>query len=383
VSPAKPSDVIDLLRDLVRINSVNSGLVPGAAGETVIAAFCADWLQSRGFEVHRHEATSGRPSIVGLARGTGGGRSLMFNGHTDTVTIAGYNGDALDPRIAEGRVWGRGSGDMKAGVAAMMVAAHRASKRKVRGDILVACVADEENTSLGSEEVARHYRPDAVVVTEPTGLDLIVTHKGFVWLDVIVEGRAAHGSQPENGIDAIAKAGRFLVALDGYARRLLQGPPYPRLGTGSVHASIIRGGEEMSSYPARCTVRIERRTIPGDTPETVRAEFEALLEDCHVADADFRATLEIGLTRNPLVDPGQSAITAIVEAAAANRLGRKPQRAGMAGWTDSAIFNALGIPSLLFGHIGGGFHAADEWADIESIEALVDILTETAAQHCA
>jgi acetylornithine deacetylase len=376
------SDVVDLLRDLVRINSVNPGLVPGAAGETEIAHFCAGWLEARGFEVRHHEATPGRPSIVGIARGTGGGKTLMLNGHTDTVTLAGYDGDALDPRIAGGRVWGRGSGDMKAGVAAMMVAAHRAFGRKLRGDILVACVADEENASLGSEEVARHYRPDAVIVTEPTDLELIVTHKGFVWFDVTVEGRAAHGSRPDEGIDAIAKAGRFLVALDDHARALLGRRPYPRLGTGSIHASIIKGGEEMSSYPARCMIRIERRTVPGETPATVRAELEALIDQCRSDDPAFRASLAQDLTRDPLVDPGPSEIVRLVEEAVASRFGHKPKCVGTAGWTDSAIFNALGIPSLLFGHVGGGFHSAAEWADIGSVEALTDILTDTAAAFC-
>lgn len=376
------SDVIELLGKLIGINSVNPDLVPGAAGETEAAAFCADWLGSRGFEVHRHEDSPGRPSIVGIARGTGGGRSLMFNGHTDTVTIAGYEGDALDPRIADGKIYGRGSIDMKAGVAAMMVAAHHATKTKLRGDILVACVADEENGSLGSEEVARHYRPDAVIVTEPTDLEIVVTHKGFVWIDVTVEGRAAHGSRPLEGIDAIAKAGRLLTALDEHAAELLTRKPYPLLGTGSIHASIIRGGEEMSSYPARCTIRIERRTVPGETREMVGDEIARMIQRCRAADAGFNASYELGFTREPLVDAGDSDIVRLVEQATTERLGKRPKRAGMTGWTDCAIFNALGIPALLFGPTGLGLHAATEWADIASIEAVTDILTETATRFC-
>lgn len=376
------SGAIDLLSDLIRINSVNPDLVPGAAGETEAAACCAAWFKARGFEVHRHEETPGRPSIVGIARGTGGGRSLMLNGHTDTVTIAGYDGDALDPKIAGGKIHGRGSIDMKAGVAAMMVAAHRAAQKGLRGDVLVACVADEENGSLGSEEVARHYRPDAVIITEPSDLEIIVTHKGFIWAAVTVEGRAAHGSRPLEGIDAIAKAGRFLLALDELAQSMLKRTPYPLLGTGSIHASIIRGGEEMSSYPARCTIRIERRTVPGETPEMVRAELEELLERCRAADHAFKATLELGFTREPLVDAGSSDIVRILEQKASMHLGRTPKRAGMTGWTDCAIFNALGIPSLLFGPRGAGLHAATEWADIESIEAVADILAETVAEFC-
>ena len=161
----------------------------------------------------------------------------------------------------------------------MMVAAARVAREGLAGDILVACVADEEYGSIGSEEVAQHFRPDAVIVTEPTALELIVTHKGFAWFDVTVEGRAAHGSQPENGIDAIVKAGRFLVALDDYGKRLRRGSQYPRLGTGSVHASLISGGQEMSSYPAHCTIRLERRTIPGETPQSVARDLQEIIDD--------------------------------------------------------------------------------------------------------
>ena len=265
-------DPIELLKRLVAINSVNPDLVPGGAGEKAIGDFCGAWLAERGFEVHRLEEHPGRPSIVGVAKGSGGGRSLMFNGHYDTVTLAGYDGDPLDPRIdADGKLYGRGSFDMKGGVAAMMVAAARAKAKNVRGDILVACVADEEYASFGTEEVARHFRADAAIVTEPSHLELTVAHKGFAWFEVIVEGRAAHGSRPDLGIDAIAKAGKFLVALEGYDKRMRANPTHAILKSGSVHASMIDGGAEWSSYPARCRISLERRTIPGETPRSVQA----------------------------------------------------------------------------------------------------------------
>jgi acetylornithine deacetylase len=284
----------------------------------------------------------------------------MFNGHLDTVGVAGYAGDPFEPKIDSGRIYGRGSGDMKAGVAAMLVAAARVAHERLAGDVLVACVADEEYGSIGSEEVAQHFRPDAVIITEPTDLDIIVTHKGFAWFDVVVEGRAAHGSQPENGIDAIVKAGRFLVALEDYDKRLRRAPPYPRLGTGSVHASLISGGQEMSSYPARCTIRLERRTIPGETPQSVASDLQAIIDNIAHEDTEFRAEIRQSLARDPLQDPGGSDIVDIVQEAATARLGRTPALRGVAGWTDSAIFNELGVPSILFGHTGGGFHSATE-----------------------
>ncbi|MEZ5775353.1 MAG: ArgE/DapE family deacylase [Hyphomicrobiaceae bacterium] len=351
------SEVTELLADLVRIDSVNPGLVPGGAGETRIAGFIADWLSAREFEVHRLERNPGRPSIVGIARGTGGGRSLLFDGHTDTVGVGGYEGDPFDPAIADGRLHGRGSGDMKCGVAAMLVAADRARRMRLKGDVIVAAVADEEHASLGSEEVAEAFGADAVIVTEPTGMEIIVTHKGFVWADVIVTGRAAHGSRPDLGIDAIVMAGHFLVALGAEGQRLAATAPVPLLGTGSVHASLIAGGHEMSSYPAECRVRLERRTVPGETVETVTAELQAIIARLGREVPGFAARLEIGFNRGPLVYPGGDAIVPLVQTVAEELTGKAPPLRGMTGWTDAAVFDARGIPSILFGPVGEGFHA--------------------------
>lgn len=371
-------DPVELLRRLVAINSVNPDLVPGGAGESEIADFCSAWFQSHGFEVHRLEAQRGRPSIVGIARGSGGGCSLMFNGHYDTVTLAGYAGDPLDPAIRDGKLFGRGSFDMKSGVAAMMVAAARAKARHLRGDILVACVADEEYASIGTEEVVQHFRADAAIVTEPSHLELTVAHKGFIWFDVIVSGRAAHGSRPELGIDAIAKAGKFLVALEAYDQRLRAQPGHAILKSGSVHASLIRGGEELSSYPAECRISLERRTIPGETTASVSAELEAILAAIRADDPAFHARLVPGLARVPFEIGEGEAIVQIVDAAATARLGKRPIRRGEPFWTDCAILQQAGIPCLMLGADGGGAHAATEWTTPESVNLLTDILTDAA-----
>ncbi len=291
MTDAFPLDPAALLAKLVAIPSVNPDLVPGGGGEAAIADYIARWFAAHGLEVHRLERHAGRPSIVGVVRGAAGGRSLMFNGHTDTVTLAGYDGDPLVPRIADGQMFGRGAFDMKCGVAAMMVAAVRARQQGVAGDILVACVADEEYASFGTEEVVERFRADAAIVTEPSHLQLTVAHKGFVWFDVTVEGRAAHGSRPELGIDAIAKAGKFLVALEELDLGLRARPGHPILGCGSVHASVIVGGEELSSYPASCLIRLERRTIPGETPEGTEAELQAIIDRIAAADPAFKATV--------------------------------------------------------------------------------------------
>ena len=375
-------DPIDLLADLVRIDSVNRDLLPGGAGEGRIGDFCAAWFAERGFEVHRVEEHPRRPSIVGIARGTGGGRSLMFNGHYDTVSTASYDGDALDPVVRDGRLYGRGSFDMKGGVAAMMVAADRARRQGLSGDILVACVADEEYASFGTAEVAARFTADAAIVTEPSHLELTVAHRGFVWFDVTVHGRAAHGSRPELGIDAIAKAGRFLVALEEYDRRLRSAPSHALLKSGSVHASLIRGGEEISSYPAECRISLERRTIPGETPASIAAELQDIIDAIAAVDPDFRATLTTGLDRPPFEVGETEPIVATLDRIAAARTGRPVPRRGEPFWTDCAILQGAGIPCVMFGADGAGAHAASEWVDVASVRTLADILTETAVAFC-
>jgi acetylornithine deacetylase len=382
MNDAYPLDPVTLLAKLVAIPSVNPDLVPGGEGEAGIADYVSSWFHAHGFAVHRLERHAGRPSVVGIARGKGGGRSLMFNGHIDTVTLAGYDGDPLDPAIVDGKLHGRGSFDMKSGVAAMMVAAARARDRGTAGDILVACVADEEHASFGTEEVIGCFTADAAIVTEPSHLEITVAHKGFVWFDVLVEGRAAHGSRPELGVDAIAKAGKFLVELEALDLRLRAEPTHPILGSGSVHASVIAGGEELSSYPARCLIRLERRTVPGETPESAEAELQGIVDRIAAADPAFRASVTRGLARPPFEVGKDEPIVAALREAAEARLGHRPAWRGEPFWTDCAILQQGGVPCVMFGADGGGAHAATEWASVRSVEALADILADAAARFC-
>jgi acetylornithine deacetylase len=380
--PSNTLDPVELLANLVAIPSVNPDLVKGGSGEAEIADFISTWFQAHGFEVHRLEHHAGRPSIVGIARGTGGGRSLMFNGHVDTVTLAGYDGDPLDPVIKDGKLYGRGSFDMKGGVAAMMVAAARAKAKGVGGDILVACVADEEYASFGTEEVVERFKADAAIVTEPSHLEVTIAHRGFVWFDVEVQGRAAHGSRPELGIDAIAKAGKFLVALEELDKNLRANPAHPILKSGSVHASIISGGEELSSYPANCLIRLERRTIPGETVQSTKAELQEIIDRIAAIHPDFKAAVTTGLARPPFEIGKDEMIVQALRNSATTRLNKTPDWRGEPFWTDCAILQSAGIPCVMFGADGGGAHAATEWATTESVEVLADILTETAIKFC-
>lgn len=368
----------DLLAELVAIDSVNPGLVPGGNGESAVVDHCAAWLSDRGFEIHRLEQRPGRPSLVAIARGTGGGRSLLLNGHVDTVGTAGYDGDPLEPVVRDGRMFGRGTFDMKGGVAAMMVAAARATERPLRGDVLVACVADEEHGSFGTEEVLARFTADAAIVTEPSHLEVTLAHKGFVWFDVEIDGRAAHGSRPELGIDAIVKAGHFLVALEELGQRLADGPAHRLLGTGTVHASMISGGEEASTYPARCRITLERRTVPGETPDHVEAELTTVLDHLTATVPDFRYRLTRGLHRDTFeADPESLIVRTLI-----GNLGASPKIRAEPFWTDCALLDRAGIPCLLFGVDGAGAHAATEYVDLVSLDRLTDVLTRTIIDFC-
>ena len=375
-------DPVALTADLVAIDSVNPALVPGGAGEAAIAGFCATWLAAHGFEVHRLEAHPGRPSIVGVARGAGGGRSLMLNGHLDTVGLAGYDGDPLKPRVADGRLYGRGAVDMKSGGAAMMVAAARARASPLRGDVLVCCVADEEHASLGTAEVLERFTADAAVVTEPMHLQPCLAHKGFAWFDITIHGRAAHGSRPDLGIDAIARAGHVLVALDALAGRLNASVGHPRLGPGSLHASTIAGGAEASSYPASCRLTVERRTVPGESAAAVERELRAILDGLAATVPDFAFTLERGLVREPFEAHPDSAIARTLLRHAGRVLGYTPPARAEPFWTDAALLDRAGIPCLLFGAAGEGAHAATEWVDIASVRTLTDVLEAVIRDWC-
>lgn len=366
----------DLLAELIVIDSVNPDLVSGGNGESAIADFCANWFTQHDFEVHRLEQRPGRPSLVAVKRGQGGGKSLMLNGHIDTVGISGYDGDPLKPEIKDGKMFGRGTFDMKGGVAAMMIAAAKATEQPLRGDVIVACVADEEHGSFGTEEVLTKFTADAAIVTEPSHLEVTLAHKGFVWFDVEIEGKAAHGSRPELGVDAIAKAGHFLVALEKLGQNLTT--EHHLLGKGTVHASLISGGEEASTYPSSCKITLERRTVPGETPEHAENELTEILGHLTATVPDFHATLTRGLARDPFeADPDAEIVRTLIA-----NLGEPPVIRAEPFWTDCALLDRAGIPCLLFGVDGAGAHAATEHVDLASLDRLTDVLTSTIADFC-
>jgi acetylornithine deacetylase len=370
-----------LLKDLVSINSINPDLVPGSPGEAEIAQYIADWLKLNDLEVQLIEPLSGRPNVVGIARGTGEGRVLLLNGHMDTVGVAGMP-DAHQPRIVGDRLYGRGAYDMKGGLAACMLAIAEARKQRLRGDVIFTAVIDEEYASTGTMDLAQRFHADGAIVAEFTELQLILAHRGFVWLEVETVGKAAHGSRPDLGVDAIVKMGKVLMELEKLDQRLRANPTHPLLGSGSLHASLIQGGQELSSYPERCLLSVERRTLPGETPDSVEAEFLKIIHDLQGSDTSFDAVVRRGIDRSPLETRENADIVQAIQAASVKVLNHPSRIAGVQFWTDAAVLSAAGIPSALFGPTGSGAHAVQEWVDLASVKTCAKIYLTTAMDFC-
>jgi acetylornithine deacetylase/succinyl-diaminopimelate desuccinylase family protein len=371
--------VLKLLRDLVAIDSVNPSLVPGAAGEAAIADAIASHLRRIGLDVEMQEAAPGRPHVIGVLEGRRKGRSLMLCGHVDTVGVDGMQAP-FDPVERGGRIYGRGSQDMKGGVAAMIDAARVLAEEGFdSGRLIVAAVVDEEYGSAGADALVTRWRADAGVVTEPTDLQIAIGHKGFCWVEVETRGRAAHGSRPNDGRDAILRMGRVLYELEQLDRRLQAGSAHPLMGAASLHASLIGGGRELSSYPDRCTLTLERRTIPGEDDGTVTDEVDAILARLRAADPEFDGTFSRLFSRPPYAIAADHPLPqALARAKAQCSLPDADRFVGMSFWTDAAVLGSAGIPSVLFGPGGAGLHSVEEYVEIQDVLRCRDVLAALA-----
>ncbi|MEM6807480.1 MAG: M20/M25/M40 family metallo-hydrolase, partial [Bacteroidota bacterium] len=299
---AKDQELLDLLSQMIAIESINPELSEQGSGETNLAEFLGAYLEAAGFEVHYQIFAENRKNIIARLRGRGGGKHLMLNGHLDTVGVVGMDIYPYEARIEEGRMYGRGSMDMKSGVAAMIMAAKRIKEAEIslRGDIILACVGDEEYLSKGTEKLLEDYTADAAIVPEPTDLEMVLAHKGFTWADFLVEGRAAHGSRPEVGKDAILESAYLLTELLKWEENELPKRQHPLLGRPSLHASIIEGGTEMSIYPHECNLSVEWRTLPGEDIAFVRKQTEEILRRLRKQKPDINISYELHSERKPL-----------------------------------------------------------------------------------
>ena len=372
-------DARALARALVRIDSRNPTLVAGAPGERTCAHFLRDVLHAWGFHTDLQDASIGRPNLIARIGSPRGGRSLMFNGHLDVVGVDGMVHAPFDAEERNGRIYGRGSADMKGGIAAMCAGAWRAAQAGTRGEIIIAAVADEEYESLGTRALlARGIRADGAIVAEPTRLAIMPAHRGFVWIEVDVTGRAAHGSRWDIGVDAIRHAGLLLAELDRIDAEVLPLTTHPLLGRGSLHASLIQGGIGMSTYPDRCVLKLERRTIPGESAGDAVAEVERACVAVHSLRPSFVAEVRLLVAQGP----SDVSVNAPLVRELAHSLEGKGESArieGMSAWTDAALLNEAGIPAICFGPGDISLaHAAEEYIPLDEIDRATDVLASFA-----
>jgi len=370
---------VELTKALIACDSTNPDLTPGGVGEGAVGELIAERLRSAGMEVELVEVRPGRPNVIGRLRGRGGGRTLMLCGHTDVVSA---DPDGFDPRTEDGRLYGRGSVDMKGGLAAAIVAAENlASGPPLAGDVLVAAIIDEEWVSLGAESLVETHRADGAILAEQSDLDLVVEHGGFAWFEVTSEGAEAAGIDPDHGVDAITLLAPVLQGIAALDAELATRPA-PSYGRPSVHASTISGGSQFPAYPTRCALGIERCTVAGETVADARAEIDALLDAARAADPRFKARTRLVVGREPIKLDSDGPLVQTLDAEITRHRGAPPRHLGDIGWADSGLLVEAGIPCVIFGPTGAGCHTAEEYVEVDSLVACAEIIEHTARSFC-
>ncbi len=373
-------DVVDLLSTLVKIESVTPWLIADGKGEGEQAFFIKDWLASTTLEVTLDEVEPGRPNVLVRLRGTTEGPTLCINAHADTVGYANWRERALLPEIDGDRMVGLGAADDKAGVVAGLLALKALSENNVelKGDVLLACVIDEEGISIGTEHLVANHKMDYAIVIEPTGLPLAITeHQGFGWIDIIVHGKAAHGSAPGAGIDAIVHMAHVITRLHELDEREFAAHPDPLNGRTVFHTGTISGGTDYATYPNRVVLGIEIGSQPGETLDNRVQDIEAIFSEVREIFPNFRGEVDVKLNRNPFVGKGFEPLLTAMSNASMRVRGEPMRTMGENAWTDAALLQEAGIPTLLVGPAGGNYHAEDEWVSIPEVVEMTEILYHT------
>ena len=303
----------------------------------------------------------------------------MLNAHMDTVGVTGM-ADPFSGKIRDGKLYGRGSYDMKGSIAGILGVAKaiRDQKQQPDGDLILSFVADEEYESIGAQALVKKLKPDAAIVTEPTDLDICLAHRGFGIYKITTSGKTAHGGQHRSGVDANIKMGLLLAKLDRLAKKLPEENRHPLCGEASLHIPLIQGGKSLFIYSNECTIHVERRTLPGETASGIASDFSSIIEELHQKDPDFQAALEQLIWRAPYEVDQNAPIVSEVRKAASTGPGDQPAFIGHTWWEDSAIFGEAGIETVIIGPKGGGIHEEVEWVDVDSVTDLAGILYRVA-----
>jgi acetylornithine deacetylase len=306
----------------------------------------------------------------------------LLTGHTDVVGVEHMTIKPFVPHIEGGRLYGRGAYDMKGGLAAILGAV--ASLIKVgfqpRGDVYLGFVADEEYASLGTAALVKEIKPDAAILTEPTEMDICIAHRGFAWLTITTEGRAAHGSLYDVGIDAIRQMGSVLGILSTMEQDIFPRRSHALLGRASAHASLINGGLGLSTYPDRCVLQVEHRLLPDESAEQVLALWQTMLREVAAVDPDFKADVTLDFAQPGFEIDRNSPVVQTLDASYRQVIGRKPVYFGTKPWLDAALLSAAGIPTVVLGPGGTGAHAAVEYVELADVHRCAAVLAEAAVR---
>lgn len=371
------------LQKLVQINSVNPSLEPGGGGEEEIGRFISAELSSLGIQHEIDPIADKRINVTATIPGSGSGKSLILNAHMDTVGTAGMDAP-FSGTVINGRLYGRGSYDMKASIAAILSAAKTLidQDQKLGGDLILSFVADEEFESIGAKRFVENHRADAAIVTEPTDLQICLAHRGFGVFKMITHGKTAHGGKHRLGVDANTHMGLLLAELHKYGKKLPEEMNHPLCGEASMHVPLIEGGNSLFIYSNRCTAHLERRTLPGETEQSVMGELNHIIQSLQKTEPDFNVSIESLIWRDPYEIDRNRPIVKHVESATKAVLEKPSGVIGHTWWEDSGIFGKAGIDTVILGPKGGGIHEAKEWVELESVEKLSKILYRTVLDFC-
>lgn len=367
------SPVIATLADLVRINSINPAY-EGGVSEVAMVAYIQSFFQERGVETWTQDVFPSRPNLIARLPGRDPRRRIVYEAHTDTVSVNGMSIPPFDPVIAEGRLYGRGACDTKAGLAGMM---HAVASLKAEGftppcEVWLAAAVDEEFSYRGVVKLCEGLTGHAAIVAEPTELRLVVASKGVLRWRIRGRGRAAHSSKPHLGVNAITHMARCVLALEEDHQRLAV-RAHPLLGPATCNVGVIQGGVQVNFVPDACVIEIDRRLLPGEKVQAVLAHYQRLLEDLTARHPGFSAAMDVPMLTDEALDTPPDAPPARLAGELLRELGLNGEPCGVPFGSDASKLSRQGLPSLVFGP--GSIdraHAAVEYVEIDQVHLAYD-----------
>lgn len=365
----RDNSVLDLLADLVRINSVNPSY-DGGVPEAGIVRYIRQFFTERGIETWEQEVFPNRPNLIARLPGRQPGRRVVFEAHVDTASIIGMSIPPFEPTIADGRLHGRGSCDTKAGVAAMMQALASLKRDRVTPpcEIWFAAAADEEYSFRGVLKLCEGLKADAAVVSEPTEMRAVIASKGVLRWKIRTNGKSAHSSKPHLGVNAINHMAHLILALEADDERL-KTKVHPLVGCATANVGVIRGGVQVNFVADACSIEVDRRLLPGETVPEALNEYQSLLNNLKARFPALDAVMDAPMISDEALETAADAAPVRLASSILAELGFDPAPAGVPFGSDASKLSRQGIPSIL---IGPGSidqaHAAIEYVDCEQVE---------------